>query len=452
MITVLAETPEQYIRQQLNGFSRAFALSYTYEQYYLPDMPVIELLALINVEFDSSGNETWSGSVGALTEFSARDSLEQPSLTKEQLQAYASELNWPWLNLDSALPLKPISIKKPWGQEIWFTGIEERGLSLVGDDNAASPLPWVLSMAPQRLCDGLHQQINLLKILDPLPEEVFGDLYFELHEEKQEVYVVTHVDSGAWPSGMGGIRFGFSQEVRQEYTTDETFKQAFSNAVKAYESIRRVIDAELDKKRKLESIALDAPVMADQTKIWLAELPSELQEQELALRQTMDHFKATKPLQLGDVVKVPCFTPHSLMHGVRTIEFQTPVYERQILCFAQKVLTQDHWDTDKAIGCMNLDKPEDEPLKQLRSANGVTVDEVVDFDDFCVWRIAISEGQSWQLPEFQYALAIGLNGQPQFSQSPLNQEEGILLPTQMSAEVISNDTNSTALFLLALPK
>ncbi len=452
MITALAETPEQYLRQQLNGANRAFALSYSYEQYYLPNQPVIELLALISVEFDSAGNDIWSGSVGALSEFSAHIKTDQSPFTKEMLQTYAAELNWPWLDLDKALPLKPISIKKPWGQEVWFTGIEERGLSLVGSLNTATPLPWVLSMAPQRLCAGLDQQINLLKILDPLPEEVFGDLYFELHEEKQEVYVVTHVDNSAWPSGEGGIRFGFSQEVRQEYPTDDAFKQAFSCAVKAYENIRRRIDAELDTKRQAAGIALDAPVMAEQTKAWLAELSVELQDQEYTLRQAMDHFKATKSLQLGDVVKVPCFTPHSLMHGVRTIEFQTPVYERQILCFAQKVLTQDHWDTDKAIHCMNLDKPEDEALKPLHSADGVTVDEVVDFDDFCVWRIAIREGQSWQLPEFQYALVIGLNGQPQFSQTPLNQEEGILLPALMSGDVVSNVADNTALFLLALPK
>src|SRR5690625_7657891 len=50
----------------------------------------------------------------------------------------------------------------------------------------------------------------------PLPVEVVGDLYFELHEEKREVYVVTSIDPQAWPEGIGAIRYGRSEEHTSE--------------------------------------------------------------------------------------------------------------------------------------------------------------------------------------------------------------------------------------------
>ena len=91
----------------------------------------------------------------------------------------------PVLNLSAPLLLQTVSISKPWGREIWYTGIEERGVSRVTDGLFSAPLSWVLSVAPEHLVANCERQINLLKILDPLAEEVYGDLYFELHEEKQ---------------------------------------------------------------------------------------------------------------------------------------------------------------------------------------------------------------------------------------------------------------------------
>src|SRR5690606_10110912 len=102
----------------------------------------------------------------------------------------------------------------------------------------------------------------LLKILDPLPEEVFGDLYFELHQEKREVYVVTHVDAGAWPDGCGAIRFGFNQAERQKAPSDEDFRQQFLRAVADYEQVRRIIDRYCDSIRAQKGISLNEAVDA----------------------------------------------------------------------------------------------------------------------------------------------------------------------------------------------
>ena len=54
------------------------------------------------------------------------------------------------------------------------------------------------------LADDLESLI-LLKTLNPVAEKTIGDLYYELHEKKWEVYIVTEIDKTAWPSGKGII-------------------------------------------------------------------------------------------------------------------------------------------------------------------------------------------------------------------------------------------------------
>ena len=190
----------------------------------------------------------------------------------------------------------PVHIPKPWGQEIWFTGMEARGESQVLVENTAIPLSAYLAYNPALLAN--HEPVLLLKVLDPKPQPVLGDLYFEVHAEKQEVYVVTHVDPQVWPDGVGGIRFGMDQAKRRQYPDAHAFRAAYLEHVRAYEVIRRQID---------EQGLQIAP------------------EVESRARQAMDSFTAMRPLSVGDVVRVPTWTPHSLMHGVRVVEFQTPI-------------------------------------------------------------------------------------------------------------------------------
>ncbi|MEM7365774.1 MAG: hypothetical protein AAF525_17280, partial [Pseudomonadota bacterium] len=56
-------------------------------------------------------------------------------------------------------PLSSVRIPKPWGEEIWFTGIEARGVSHVLD----TPLHWLLHVAGD-LFDASSQPPLLLKI------------------------------------------------------------------------------------------------------------------------------------------------------------------------------------------------------------------------------------------------------------------------------------------------
>jgi len=299
------------------------------------------------------------------------------------------------LFLDAPVALEAVHVPKPWGQEIWLTGIEARGESTVRTAAGTLPLSQYLALAPRRLTGGAP--LVLLKVLAPRAEPVLGDLYFETHEQKQEVYVVTRVDPAAWPDGHGRIRFGMDQRLRAEYGDDDRFRADYLAAVQHYERIRRAIDAG-------EAVSGD---------------------EEARRRAAMEAFTDLRKLAVGDVVVVPTWLPHSLQHGVRVIEFQTPSYERYIISFAQQVLTQDHWDTEAAVPRMRLDAPP--PPTFAAVADGV--ETIVSFDDFRVWRVTLPGGAELPLPTHpSYALCMGVRGEAGLDTLRLGPEQAAFVP------------------------
>jgi hypothetical protein len=354
--------------------------------------------------------------------------------------------------LNRPLRLDPVFIAKPWGQEIWYTGVEQRGVCGFRASEAGSvPLPWLLETLSHWLT-GDRRELVLLKILDPLADEVWGDLYFELHQEKREVYVVSHVDTGAWPDGVGAIRFGFDSQRLAAYGSDEEFKIAFRASVAVYEAIRREVDQALDERRVQSGVAMDAPVAPEQIQRWQQQLPSGLLEQERHLRQQMEAFSSLRPLRVGDVVKVPCYTPHALQHGVRTVEFQTPVYERKILSFAQKVLTQDHWDTEEAVALMALEPEPDQPFSNCYQRDGVVIETIVDFADFEVQRWRLEPDCSHDLSVAgSYALVMVVEGEVIVGECLLQPEQACLIPGLMGSARLQQSGALVATVLVAYP-
>lgn len=374
-----------------DSVSGCHCLSLSHQQYYLNGRPSIDLVAVVCVE---------AGEPQAIAVLPRHDlDLNKVSnLAPSTFSDWCNSQQLACISLRHPLKLSTVDIPKPWGREVWFTGIEARGqCAVVDDQNRKLLLPWLMAFLPNWLGTGYPQSLTLLKILDPLPEPVFGDLYFEMHEQKQEVYVVTRVDSDAWPDGVGGIRFGFNQRMRADFEDDGAFKQAYLAAVARYKKVRDQIDSLLDEMRKAAGVGINEPVSATVLKGWLHHVPESLQTAEQSLRAELDSFAEVLPLKIGDVVKVPCFTPHSLMHGVTTVEFQTPVYERKILSFAQKVLTQADWDTESAMPDVNLNAPEHSPLPALSAPAGVVREQVVCFDDFSVERWQLSAHHAIEL-------------------------------------------------------
>ncbi len=345
--------------------------------------------------------------------------------------------------IDFAEPIKlfPIDIPKPWGKEVWYTGMEKRGLSLVIDKREEKQvLPWVLSIAPHTLVGGKEKEINLLKILDPFPHEGYGDLYYEMHEKKKEVYLVTHLSKEAWPSGVGFLRYGFDKVVLNQYQENEdAFKKAYLDRVEAYESVRREIDQLLDEYRQKEKIGLKEAVAPQKLLNWQKQLPKDLVKKEEVLREAMNAFTGKLPLKVGDVVAIDPFTSHSLQHGVQTIEFQTPFYERAILSFGQKVLTQDHWDTKKAMKQVKLIFPKQSVLKIKRKEEAFLEEQIADFDDFTALRVTLKKESEYLLQDFLfYGLLIVVIGELYFKDQVFKSLESVLLSKPLVGSIFSS--------------
>lgn len=386
-----------------------FAVAFVHVANYLSPPVVQPLLGLIALTLN--GQEVQIHTAIQLDLPEHRKVLDALAPSPLALAAYAQAEQLPWLPLKGPLALEPVYIPKPWGQEIWYTGIEARGQSRVRAQGFSTPLPWVLQLMPETLVEAESNKLILLKILDPLADEIYGDLYFEMHAHKQEVYIVTAIDRSAWPTGEGAIRLGFNPQKRASYADDNGFKQAYLNAVNDYRKVRQAIDERLDQQRIAHQMDLFTPVDAQTLQMWQSLLPAELRSAERELRQAMESFTAMYPLRVGDVVKVPCRVPHALQHGVRTIEFQTPVYERQILSFAQKVLTQTEWDTEAAMNQVIIDTPAQPALTRLNDSACLCVEQVVEFDDFDVKRVRLSAEQAFTLAATnRYSLLLLISG------------------------------------------
>ena len=213
----------------------------------------------------------------------------------------------------SPAALQPVVVEKPWGREVWYSGVEARGESRVGVDQDAVLLSEFLRR------HGRERDIVLLKALHPDQ----GDLYVELHEVKWEVYAVDAVDHALWPDG-GRMLLGIDQRRRR--ALGERFDAALLAAAEASEAaVQRGVTTRNGGNGK-------APEVAD-----------------------VARFLNAVAVRPGDIVTIPPTMPHSLLRGVSVVEFQTPVFERKILAASQPVKTQRTWDSAAAVAAMDAE-------------------------------------------------------------------------------------------------
>lgn len=462
--TVINNTnPESTVQEYCTIFiqgelsTQLLLVNYPFTQYWLEheSLPEAEStssagITLSALYFLSKSENTVDIQVAVCDDFeliSSRLHQSTEIVSEKSFSNFCARFSMPCFSANQLLKLKPVSIAKPWGREIWYTGIEQRGVAMATANGMSTPLPWVLSALPETFCKGQQQSLILLKILDPLPDKKSGDLYFELHQEKREVYVVTSISDLSWPSGKGAMRFGFNQHKRNEYEGDEEFKAAFLKSVKSYEYIRRKIDSKRDRlAQTVESSG--GEIVGDDI-----EIPDSWLVDELKLQQQMEGFTGQLELVVGDVVTVPCLTPHSLLHGVRTVEFQTPVYERLIISFNQKVTTQDHWDTEAAIELMDLEDVKQESSTIIATKPGLEVEKIVEFKDFFVLRVKLQSFNRYIIDSIEsYCLIMAIEGDIIFKGETLLPEEAAILAREANGGEIRVQSTKSACFLLAYPK
>ncbi|MEM7220296.1 MAG: hypothetical protein AAF515_18180 [Pseudomonadota bacterium] len=289
------------------------------------------------------------------------------------------------------------------------------------------PLSQYVALDPERVCR--RSLPLLLKILDPLPEPIRGDLYLETHDTKHEVYVVTRVDPEAWPDGRGGVRLGVDQALRGTAASDSQFRDSFLAAVCAYERVRRAID--------------DATAGAEE------------HASEPELRAAMNRFTSIRRLAVGDVVQVAPGLPHALQHGVRVFEFQTPTYERNIISFAQRVVSQPHWDSEYAITRATLDAAPEPAIEPVQTLPQARVERIAAFSDFEVQRLTVSgHGQialDWYPDTTPYSMVAACSGEWRLDALTLGAECAAFIPACATTCTLVNQTAETQTALLALP-
>jgi len=350
-------------------------------------------------------------------------------LSSEGEIALASQ---PWLPLNAPVKLLNHREAKPWGSEIWYTGIEKRGVCDVqfssGHRLSLPAYLTLLTHAKTRASETIPAP-SLLKILDPLPDPSRGSLYIEVHREKWETYIVSGVDKNAWPTGEGEVLFGFSSEKITQFNGDsDSFLVALQADVEKYEKVRRRLDGETLEPQRPDDI-----------------------EREKQLWQTVRSYFGILKVTVGSVIEVPPFTPHSLQHGVRVVEFQTPTYERWILAFNQQVQTQKHWDTFQALAAarfqvgtrqLQSNSQSEEhllptPQKDPKHAANLGWKRIVDFPQFKVFRTSLNSGDSIAVelqPDASFTIVFVVSGLIQINSRhgeqllALSAEEAALVP------------------------
>ncbi len=269
-------------------------------------------------------------------------------------------------HLDLARPvaLVPVTIEKPWGREVWYSGVEARGESRVRQGAASACLSDYLGAMG-------WAEVLLLKELHASK----GDLYLEVHATKREVYVALR---------PGRLQHGMDQARRRRHGDDDAFRRAFLRAAQAYE--RGAVG-----------------------------------------REAVDAFVSERTLAAGDVVDVAPWTPHALQRGASVVEFQTPVFERLILASTGAVVTQDGWDTERALGRVSLDAPEATPPQRL----GPGVERLAGGEGFGVWRVT---GEARVPVGVPYVVGLVLKGSIVLGEERL--EGGFLAPAPEHVSVM----------------
>ncbi len=390
------------------------------------------------------------------------------------MQAIAVHHRAALLSSAQPLSLQTAHISKPWGYEEWYTGMEKRGVARIKTIEGSSKLPYALSLFRQCYLRNHAEQLILLKSLNPAPHPVLGDLYLEMHEKKWEVYLVTKVDPLAWPSGVGIIKAGLHPQKVKSYRQSRgknwlaPYLKDFETSIVAYENTRRRIDRLLDEMKKEAHCNPDLPLPPESTSQFLKKVPFSLQNEEKRLREDLYRYVGDHPVRVGDVITFPPYHMHSLQHGIHVIEFQTPHYERLVLMSGQKVLTQDHWDTEKALSRMKPEVYQSPALQDLEKTEEWQKERIVDFPDFSVERILIRPGGEYSdNTGNDYHLWVGVEGEAELLHSEngittakksqpgrneiLHEAKGLLVPASFQKYALRNNSQTSFLALKAVP-
>lgn len=326
--------------------------------------------------------------------------------------------------------LLPARVEKPWGRELWYTGVEPHGVARVACAGKVVELPDLLRDSADwgpRHASGLP----LLKALEPIADPVRGQLYLEVHESKWEAYVVTDVAAVAWPGGKAVMRLGVNRALFSAYISATHFRQDFERKLRCCEALRQEVD---------ESITHGVPPTAD------------LRRREREAYAAVDSFCGKRSLQPGDVVSIPPGVPHGLPHGVRVLEYQTQHYERLVLSSSQRLWTQADWDIGSGVAALDLASPDQPPPRTLARGQGHHLEQILEAPCFRVFRLEIWPPSSFSMnPQSSYGLLSVLAGRGEAAGVSLRPGQNWMLPVSPGGISIESRGSEVLSLLLVQP-
>ena len=131
------------------------------------------------------------------------------------------------------------------------------------------------------------------------------------------------------------------------------------------------------------------------------------------------------------------------------VEFQTPHYERKIISFAQKVVTQNEWDTEDALNLVRTDVPETTILL-ISDEEGNRCELICRFDAFEVYRHTLEPGACLTLRSSRYQIVMAITPGLEMSGDDLLPEQAMALPRSTASDCV-NAGQSPAVLLVAAP-
>jgi hypothetical protein len=434
-------------------------LTYTFDEYWADHRAVrLSAMYLIDSRRDPVSIRAAVAAAGPPFRLDKGSALASYATLEERYRAWVARHGAADIVFSDGCLLEPVYIPKPWGREVWYTGIERRGVSYISSGSGRTILPWALSVAPRRLTNDRNEGILLVKVLEPFSDPLYGNLYYEIHPRKQEVYIVTDIDRDVWPDGIGEIRVGINQGRRRFYKDARAFREDLAKTLMAYRHVRARIDRHITAHDKANRLSLTTALTPHDKRRLDRYVPVSLKKSERKLRGALESFLNTEYVTAGDIVKILPNTPHCVQHGVRCLGYQTQDYDRLIMAFSQKVLTQADWDIEEAVTAMMLSGyAPTRPGHSVMLSPEIVKEHVARLRAFAIVRLSLPRGSSYRMDNHTDYSLLYTSGDGRIQAgghgdgTPLSGEMVFLIPRSVSGFSLTASGNHPLTALMGFP-
>ena len=326
-----------------------------------------------------------------------------------------------------------------YGEHIWTSTVDGQESGLVVAGLGSVSLREAIEHDPDgmlgpKVVNAYGKDTTIVKTLIPSSKHRIGRLSAQIHEKKDEMWIVTKIDDSI-PEHARHIIWGLNPEMVKRYKTRKAFLHYYEMALWRFtEHLRRI--------NELLSLVGELEMELAEAGDTLNFLEEEKKREELGARRRVpfnldtvlmilheaerdrNRYYSFRPVAVGDVIVIPRGTPHALMPGITVLEPQVggvdtwpledgsryPVrYPIELIGqLTEEQLEDPGLDTEGAevesikgvpktniFEIMHVEGAyEPSQFRVLSEDEGVKVEEVGVFPKLTVHRIAMDEGRT----------------------------------------------------------